>query len=109
MTRLLAAAAAVALMTTAAMAGSITITYTNDAGTVLYSPTASISNADANKFVAWCEAHYAGTPNAATAQGCFNTWADDWFNQTKASINESLLAAAQAAATASSIALNPAQ
>jgi hypothetical protein len=62
--------------------GSIAIVYVNSSGSVIYQPFASVSDSVAAQFVTWCEAHYSSSSVAATASGCFNTWADDWLNQT---------------------------
>jgi len=80
--------------------GSIAVVYVNAAGTCTYQPYATISNATATSFVTWCETNYAATPSAATAGGCFNTWANDWFNQTVAK----MLASSQSSAAASAVA-----
>lgn len=101
----------IAFMALPAHAGSITITYKNDAGGTLYTPNATISNADAAKFVTWCQKNYAGNPLSVTAQGCFNVWANDWFNQMKASVNGDLgdTAAAAAKSGITPIVVTPAQ
>lgn len=94
-----------------AFAGSVTITYKNDAGTTLFNPSATISNSDATKFLTWCQTTYAANPLSVTQSGCFNIWANDWFNQMKASVNKNLqdAAASSAASGATIIVVTPQQ
>lgn len=68
--------------------GSLTFVYTNAGGTVVYQPFATISNATATQFLAWCHTHYAASAGAAADAGCYNTWMADFINQTIASINQ---------------------
>ena len=91
--------------------GSIAVVYANAAGTCVYQPYATISNATTTAFITWCEANYIATPAAATAQGCFNTWANDWFNQTVVKMTASAAATASASAVAAVVppAIVPAQ
>lgn len=91
--------------------GSITTVYANTAGTVTFSPSATISNATATAFLAWCHAHYIATPGAATDQGCFSTWFDDNINQTVAAMTQSAQTTAANAASAAIVppAIVPAQ
>src|SRR5208337_1648592 len=91
--------------------GSIAVVYVNAAGTCTYSPYATISDATAAVFITWCKAHYAATPAASTAQGCFNTWANDGFNQTISGMTRDAQAAAAATASAAVVppAITPAQ
>lgn len=83
-----------------ALAGSVNIIYKNDVGTTLFAPLATISNADAVKFLTWCQKQYAANPLSVTQAGCFNIWANDWFNQMKASVNADLAATAASTAAA---------
>lgn len=80
--------------------GSISLVYVTAEGVVTYQPYASISDAMAATFITWCKANYAASAGASTSSGCFNTWADDWFNQTVAK----MLAASQTTATAAATA-----
>lgn len=76
--------------------GSLCIGYVNAAGNVnaLAVASATIPDATATQFLTWCKARYAATAGASTNQGCFNTWANDWFNQTITSMNATAQAAA---------------
>lgn len=91
--------------------GSLVIVYTNDAGTAIYSPKASLTNVAAAQWVTWCQTHYANVAAANTPQGCFNTWADDVFNQMVQNVQSSnaSLAAAAASASATGPTITPAQ
>src|SRR6202035_1163771 len=104
--RLIIAILAVAL-SSQVLAGSVQIIYKNDAGTTLFSPSATISNADATKFLVWCQATYASNPLSVTQGGCFNVWANDWFVQMKNSVNKSLQDAAAASAISTPIIVSP--
>ena len=108
--RLLLAAVLLAL-SIPAHAGQVIITYKNDAGTTVFAPLATISNADATKFLTWCQKQYAANPLSVTQAGCFNIWANDWFNQMKAAVNADLANTAGAAASAgiTPIVVTPAQ
>lgn len=92
-------------------AGSLVIVYTNDAGTAIYSPKASLTNAASAQWVTWCQTHYANVAAANTPQGCFNTWADDVFNQMVQNVLSTNAAslAATAAASATGPTITPAQ
>lgn len=98
-------------LSSVAHAGSLNIIYKNDAGTTIFSPSAAISNADATKFLTWCHAYYINTPSASTDAGCYNTWANDLFNQMKANVNGSIAATASATAATgiTPIVVTPAQ
>ena len=100
-----------ALGISTAQAGSLTIVYKNDAGATIFSPSATISNADAAKFITWCQVQYAGQPLSVTPLGCFNAWANDVFGTMKESVISSLRSSAASAAStaATPIVVTPAQ
>lgn len=79
---------------------TIMIIYTPANGVPVYSPSFTISNADAGQFIAWCQAHYVASAAAGTALGCFNTWAADVVNQARQSSLQANQAAVAAAASA---------
>lgn len=92
-------------------AGSICLSYVNGANTLVFNPSATISNGTATSFLAWCHAYYAASAAASTDAGCYNTWADDWFNQTVAKMTAAAQTTAAATATAAVVppAIVPAQ
>jgi hypothetical protein len=70
--------------------GSLQILYTNDASTQLYSPKATISDADAAKAITWLGAYYGPTTANKTSAGYFNAWANDIFGTLKTNVVNSL-------------------
>lgn len=88
-------------MATATVSNStLTMVYTNAAGTVAFSPSAVISDATAAQFITWAKAYYIATPAASTSQGAFNTW----FNEIVSMTTQRMTQAAQATATATATA-----
>ena len=61
-----------------ALAGSITITYKNTAGTVTETATSTISDTDAATYSAWVTATFPGNPTGLAA---WNAWSDSVFTQ----------------------------
>lgn len=59
-----------------ALAGSITITYKNTAGTVTETATSTISDADAATYSSWVTATFPGNPTGIAA---WNAWSDSVF------------------------------
>ena len=111
MKRLLASIVATLVLLSSALAatatlpnGSLSIVYVNAAGVVVYQPYATINNVTASQFLAWCAVNYANVPQASTSQGCFNTWANEYFNQT---VNAMYAYTQGQAATAAAIAVAP--
>lgn len=80
--------------------GSIAVVYVNEAGSCVYQPYATISDATFASFIAWCKAHYASSAGASTSAGCFNTWANDGMTQTISGMTAAAQATAAAAAAA---------
>jgi hypothetical protein len=66
-----------------ALAGSITITYKNTAGTITETATSTISDADAATYSAWVTAYFPGNP---TGQAAWNAWSDSVFAQLAAQV-----------------------
>lgn len=91
--------------------GSICLPYVNAGGAVVFNPSATISNGTGATFLTWCHAYYAASAAASTDGGCYNTWANDWFNQTVAKMTAAAQTTAAATATAAVIppAIVPAQ
>lgn len=91
--------------------GSICLPYVNAGGTVVFNPSATISNGTGAAFLTWCHAYYAASAAASTDGGCYNTWANDWFNQTVAKMTAASQATAASAASAAVVppAIVPAQ
>lgn len=80
-------------------AGSICLPYVNGGDTVVFNPSATISNGTGATFLAWCHAYYIATASAVTDGGCYNTWANDWFNQTIVRMTDAAKTTAATAAT----------
>lgn len=91
---------------------SITIIYTNAAGTIVASPSASVTPAAFTAFTTYCPLHYSGTPSAqGSTLGCFNTWANDVYITLLNNMQQAAQSAAAATATAAVVppAIVPAQ
>lgn len=63
---------ALLLMVLPANAGSLSLNYSNTAGTINFNTSATVTDADAATMIAWCEQYF----NIPTAQACFNKYAD---------------------------------
>lgn len=84
--------------------GTLTMVYTNDSGTVTFTPSATVNNATATAFLTWAKAYYINTAGASTNQGAFNTW----FNEIISTTVQRMTQAAQTtAATTASAAVVP--
>lgn len=79
--------------------GSLCLPYVNAGGTVVFNPSATINNATATQFLAWCHAYYIATPSASTDGGCYNAWANEWFALTVARMTAAAQTTAATAAT----------
>jgi hypothetical protein len=104
MTRSIILAIALLAAPLPALAGSITITYKNTAGTVTETATSTISDADAATYSAWVTAYFPGNP---TGQAAWNAWSDSVFAQLAAQVQN--WQGATAAKAVAPITITPAQ